>query len=209
MSDPNQRCNITFDRTDFRIQEPIPFNPKWYSHKFKGPGLRYEVAICIKTGWIVWVNGPFPAGEWPDRKIAQAGINHHLDENECYVGDGGYYDGRQWAETPTGYNNHEQKMYAMARACHETVNRRFKQFGCNNNNNNRHNNETTMQQQQQQTQQQTQQRNNNNNNRHNNETTTTTTFFGNHQNNATTNHEKSLTTTTTETTQRRNNNNQP
>ena len=130
LSDPNQRCKITVDGTDFRIQEPIPFNPKWYSHKFKGPGLRYEVAICIKTGWIVWVNGPFPAGEWPDRKIAQAGINHHLDDNECYVGDGGYYDGWQWAETPTGYNNHEQKMYAMARARHETVNRQFKQFGC-------------------------------------------------------------------------------
>ena len=46
------------------------------------------MAVCIKTGWIVWVNGPFPAQEWPDRKIAQAGINHHLDENECYVGDG-------------------------------------------------------------------------------------------------------------------------
>ena len=130
MSDLNQRCKITVDRTDFRIQEPIPFNPKWYSHKFKGPGLRYEVAICIKIGWIVWVNGPFPAGEWPDRKIAQAGINHHLDENECYVGDGGYYNGQQWAETPTGYNNHEQKMYAMARARHETVDRQFKQFGC-------------------------------------------------------------------------------
>ena len=70
IADPNQRCKITVDGTDFRIQEPIPFNPKWYSHKFKGPGLRYEVAICIKTGCIVWVIGPFPAGEWPDRKIA-------------------------------------------------------------------------------------------------------------------------------------------
>ena len=46
------------------------------------------MAVCIKTGWIVWVNGPFPAGEWPDRKITQAGINHHLDENACYIGDG-------------------------------------------------------------------------------------------------------------------------
>ena len=74
------------------MQEPIPFNAKWYSHKFKGPGLRYEVAVCIITRWIVWVNGPFPAREWPDRKIAQAGINLNLDDNECYVGDGGYYD---------------------------------------------------------------------------------------------------------------------
>ena len=87
MADPHQQCKITVDGTNFQIQEPIPFNPKWYSRKFKGPGLRYEVAVCIKTGWIVWVNGQFPAGEWPDRKIAQAGINHHLDDNECYVGD--------------------------------------------------------------------------------------------------------------------------
>ena len=27
LSDPNQRCKITVDGTDFRIQEPIPFNP--------------------------------------------------------------------------------------------------------------------------------------------------------------------------------------
>ena len=31
---------------------------------------------------------------------------------------------------PTGYNNWAQKMYALARACHETVNRHFKHFGC-------------------------------------------------------------------------------
>ena len=45
-----------------------------------------------------------------------------MENNECYVGDGGYYNGGQWAETPTGHNNAEQKMYALARAHHETVN---------------------------------------------------------------------------------------
>ena len=130
MADPGQRCKITVDGTDFRIQEPSPFDPKWYSHKFRGPGLRYEIGVCIKTGWIVWVNGPFPAGAWPDREIARSGINRQLENNECYVGDGGYYDGGQWAETPTGHNNAEQKMYALARARHETVNSRFKCFGC-------------------------------------------------------------------------------
>ena len=33
----------------------------------------------------------------------------YLDDNECYVADARYYNGRQWAETTTGYNNHEQK----------------------------------------------------------------------------------------------------
>ena len=126
MADPRQQCKIMVDGTDFHIQEPALFNPKWYSHKFRGPGLRYEIGVCIKTGWIVWVNGPFPAGAWPDQEIAGSGINHHLENNECYVGDGGYYDRGQWAETPTGHNNAEQKMYVLARAHHETVNSCFK-----------------------------------------------------------------------------------
>ena len=48
------------DGTDCRIREPSPFNPKWYSHKFHGPGLRYEIGICIRTGHLVWVHGLFP-----------------------------------------------------------------------------------------------------------------------------------------------------
>ena len=99
MADPGQRGKITGDGTDFQIQEPMPFNPKWYSHEFKGTGLCYEICVCMKAQRIVWVNGLFLAGEWPDQKIAQAGINHHLDEHECYMGDGGYYNGVQWAET--------------------------------------------------------------------------------------------------------------
>ena len=31
----------------------------------------------------------------------------------CYVGDSSYYDGGQWAKTPTGQNNAEQKMIAL------------------------------------------------------------------------------------------------
>jgi len=47
---------------DFRISEPKPFNSKWYSHKFKGPGVRYNAGVFIQMGWIVWVNGPFLCG---------------------------------------------------------------------------------------------------------------------------------------------------
>jgi hypothetical protein len=130
LADPHQVCKITVDGTDFWIHEPIPFDAKWYSHKINGPAVRYEVAICIKTGWIVWVNGPFPAGTWPDLNIARLSLVHFLDEGECYVADGGYADGNQWASTPNGLNDYEQRTKALARARHETVNRRFKIFGC-------------------------------------------------------------------------------
>ena len=36
---------ISLDGTDFRIPEPTVFDPKWFSHKFNGPGLRYEIAL--------------------------------------------------------------------------------------------------------------------------------------------------------------------
>ena len=49
-------CRISVDGTDERICEPTPFGPKWYSHKFHGPGLRYEIGIGIETGYIVWAH---------------------------------------------------------------------------------------------------------------------------------------------------------
>jgi hypothetical protein len=128
MQDNGSICKITIDGTDFKIQEPQPFDRKWYSHKFKGPGLRYEVGLCIQTGWIVWLNGPYPCGSHPDLKIARLGVFRLLAIGEMVLADGGYRDGGVFAETPTGHNNNDQKMKKLARARHETVNKRLKQF---------------------------------------------------------------------------------
>ena len=86
-------AKVTLDGTDCRIREPAPFNKKWYSHKFKGPGLRYEIGLCIFSGHIVWVSGPFPCGEYPDLKIIREGIIHLLKEGEMLIADGGYKGG--------------------------------------------------------------------------------------------------------------------
>jgi hypothetical protein len=42
---------VTVDGTDFRKNEPTDFSTKWFSHEFKGPGLRYEFAISMKGGY--------------------------------------------------------------------------------------------------------------------------------------------------------------
>lgn len=130
MADPGQICKVTVDGTDFRIEEQFPFSKKWFSFKFKGPGLRYEVAICIKTGWIVWINGPFPPGDWTDEMIAQEALIHNLDDEEMFCADRGYKSLKHSAKIPTGVNSLEQKSYSFARARHETVNRRFKEWQC-------------------------------------------------------------------------------
>lgn len=128
MKDNGSICKISVDGTDFRIYEPKPFDSMWYSHKFRGPGVRYEVGVCIQTGWIVWINGPFPCGTWPDLRIARSALIDALDSGEKYLADGGYKDGGVFAVTPNGLNSTEQQMKKIVRARHETVNRRLKQF---------------------------------------------------------------------------------
>ena len=122
---------MTVDGTDFQIYEPTPFSKKWYSHKFAGAGLRYEVAVCIQTGDIVWFNGPFPCGSWPDLKIFRSGLKEKLLHGEMVEADRGYRGEPTKVRTPNDYvSQTDKKAKKRARARHETINRRLKQFGC-------------------------------------------------------------------------------
>ena len=54
-------CLISVDGTDFRIQEPMSFSKEWSkqsdSHKFNGPGLRFEVGCqAFMPGSMVLTN---------------------------------------------------------------------------------------------------------------------------------------------------------
>jgi len=61
----------------------------WFSHKLNGPGIQYEVGLCIQTGHIVWVHGPFPCGEWSDIRIMRDSIIYELEEDEYLLADSG------------------------------------------------------------------------------------------------------------------------
>jgi hypothetical protein len=121
-NDNDSTCKLSVDGTDCPIREPQEFSSRWYSHKFKGAGLRYKVALCIQTGWIVWKNGPYPCGSFPDIRIVRDRLIHFLLPGEKYVADRGYRDGGLYADTPTGFNNPGQRMRSIVRARHETVN---------------------------------------------------------------------------------------
>lgn len=116
---------MSVDGTDFRIYDPWPFDSKWYSRTFHGPGLRYEIGICIATWHIVWANGPFPFGAYPDVKIFQLSMKLSLEANEEVVADGAYNDERC---SKMGENSSQTRFYGFVRTRHETVNQRFKQF---------------------------------------------------------------------------------
>lgn len=123
-STSGQICYCSIDGVDFKILEPSPFSRRWFSHKFRGPGLRYEIALNIKTGDIVWANGGYPCGEYPDLKLAREAYVWLVAEGELTMADKGYRDNRFFL-LPTEQNKKKHKRI-MAR--HETVNKRLKQF---------------------------------------------------------------------------------
>jgi hypothetical protein len=116
------------DGTDFQINEPFPFNSKWYSKKFNGPGLRYEIALALYSDQVVWFSGPHPCGEYSDLKTYQScGLRALLiASNERAIADGTYMDGsvsgkekgsKQW-----------KKAKSRMRARQESLNKRLKVF---------------------------------------------------------------------------------
>jgi hypothetical protein len=104
MNDNGNTCKVSIDGTDCPIYKSQPLNPKYFSHKLNGTGVKYEVGICILTGWICWLNGPFPAGN-PDLRISRRGIGSYLEKKELILADGDYRDGRICYNTPTGLHN--------------------------------------------------------------------------------------------------------
>lgn len=135
--------SLEVDGVDFKIQEPWPYNKFkskiWYSHKFNGPGLRYEVGVCIKTDHIVWTHDPFPTGKHSDAELEnilmliysflvwQEILKKIKQADDEYLRAG---NNPLLAKVPGAFAADRSKLVVQStvRACHETVNKRFKQW---------------------------------------------------------------------------------
>jgi hypothetical protein len=108
---------VTVDCTDCKTTKQGKCAKAFWSHKFRSSGLRYELAVCIKTGEIVWLHGPFPAGDRPDVNIFRHALKHYLGENERVEADDGYVgDDPKIVKTPRGIRFMESKEFHSARA---------------------------------------------------------------------------------------------
>ena len=112
---------------------PIPFaGRRFHTHKWKfGSGLRYEVAVSILSGDVVWINGPFECGSWPDISVFRAGLLSMLEDGERCEADDGYIGAApKYIRCPKCLNNPSimASMQSLVRRRHETVNKRFKQW---------------------------------------------------------------------------------
>jgi hypothetical protein len=122
-------CLISVDSVDFRCPN---HGRSFSSHKFaKKGGLRYEVALCIQSGDIVWINGPFPAGSWNDITIFRQSLKSYLEDNERVEADDGYIgEHPKHVKCPKGFANQQKalRMQQRVRNRQETINKRFKDW---------------------------------------------------------------------------------
>ena len=133
VDDEGNDCLVSVDCTDCKVG--VKFNKSWFSYKFKKAGVRYEIALCIKTGHIVWINGPYPCGDYNDLTIFRLALIHELDENERVECDDGYLgEAPEFCKVPKTqrfYDTKEKLIISQrARSRQETVNKRLKQFNC-------------------------------------------------------------------------------
>lgn len=120
-------CLVTVDGTDIKCPNyGPPFST--YKHGKKG-GLRYELALCIQTGDLVWINGPFPAGANHDVTIFRSSLKSHLIEGERVEADDGYIgEAPMYVKCPKSFTNLQETEYMQQRVRNrqETINNRLK-----------------------------------------------------------------------------------
>jgi SRSO17 transposase len=103
----------------------------WYSKKFNKAGLTYELAVALFSNKIVWVNGPFPAGQNDIRVFRKPnGLLSKLPKGHPAIADEGYRGEEEYCSTRNPYDSNDVKYFkGRAKARHETVNSRLKAFG--------------------------------------------------------------------------------
>jgi hypothetical protein len=90
------------------------------------------VAVCILSGELVWINGPYEPGIWNDIAIFRNALLTELDEGERVEADDGYRgEAPRYIKCPASIGSVAQMeaQAAFVRRRHETINKRFKQWG--------------------------------------------------------------------------------
>jgi len=131
---------ITVDGVHCQIEEPtlesFDENRKYYSHKFNGPALDYEIAMSVFAQKCVWINGPFPAGT-SDLKVFRQGLKQKIEDARASgikhrgIVDRGYEGEAECLSLPSSQDDEAVRDFkGRALSRHETFNGRMKFFDC-------------------------------------------------------------------------------
>ena len=126
---------ISVDGTDCWFHEPKhqewSQDRKYFSHKFKKAGLRYELGISLSDGKLVWMNGPFKAGRSDKKIFKKDGLKAKLKAaKQRGIADGGY-TGHPELSTPNPDDSKMVRVFkSRALKRHEAFNGMTKRFEC-------------------------------------------------------------------------------
>jgi hypothetical protein len=111
----------SIDGVDFCVKGKKLLNgmpdSKYYSYKFKGPGLRYLVAMSIRSSDIVFVSGPYLPGVNNDLQVLhQSGLLEMLERREKLEADDGYKaEHPAYIHCPSGYAMRQDQEWMRGR----------------------------------------------------------------------------------------------
>ena len=101
----------------------------FFSNKFNHAALRYEIAVALYSSNIVWASGPHLPGMKNDLSIYRESLKHILiANNEMGFADAGYRGEPKTIQEKGRGSEEERHVATRARARHETINRRLKEF---------------------------------------------------------------------------------
>lgn len=105
------------------------FNPDYFSHKLNGPGYAYEIGLHLHESKLLWLAGPYPAGD-SDLVIFRKpnGLKSKLLDGMIIVADMGYQNEDQVNVRNELDNNEVKAFKERARARHESYNEKIKCF---------------------------------------------------------------------------------
>ncbi len=122
---------MSIDDTNFHILQKgvMTRGNKFASHKYGGKSaLRYKLGLDILEGNLVWIEGPYATGEYPNISIFQNCLKNFLDPNKRVVADQGYVREAPEFEcqnSTTLRADHCEMIWRVS-AKHETINVRLK-----------------------------------------------------------------------------------
>lgn len=120
-----QKSFISVHETDAPIQEQSPFILHWYSYKFDGPCLGYDVGLSWAVNKVEWINGPFCPGKYNDLQMFRRNRRWYLDHGEKVWADRIYSD-RKCARKGDELHETQKQTLKIILRLHEVLNSRLK-----------------------------------------------------------------------------------
>eukprot|EP00536_Pseudo-nitzschia_multiseries_P013756 jgi/Psemu1/36277/gm1.36277_g len=96
-----------------------------WDHKFNKAGVNYKLDIALASNTLIWMNGPFKAGQNDVTIFVENGLEQCLRYLCCKkcIGDGDYRGDNDAASTPNAHDGYGVKRFkTRALKCHEGFN---------------------------------------------------------------------------------------